>query len=133
MSQDTKHTPSPNIVTGQQVTEDQVRRTKTLRQNMTPAEKILWDQLRNNRLIGLHFRRQQFIHGYIADFYCHAAGVIVEVDGSIHAEQVEYDAVRDEILTAQNLIVLRFTNDAVKTDIYGVLQQISQVCRDRLS
>ena len=50
---------------------------------MTPAEKILWQELRANKL-GVHFRRQQAIAGFIVDFYCHKAGLVVEVDGDIH-------------------------------------------------
>ena len=58
---------------------------------MTPAEKILWNELRANKL-GVHFRRQQVIAGFIVDFYCHKAGLVVEVDGDIHDLQKEEDA-----------------------------------------
>ena len=77
---------------------------KQLRQEMTPAEQLLWQQLRANRLGGLHFRRQQIIDGFIADFYCHAAGVILELDGSIHRHQVDYDSLRDQLLSTVGFI-----------------------------
>ncbi len=73
-----------NIVIGQKVSPSKVERTKEFRRQMTPEEKILWQRLRANRLNGLHFRRQQIIDGFIVDFYCHSAGVVVEVDGEIH-------------------------------------------------
>ncbi len=57
---------------------------------MTPAEKILWEELRANKL-GVHFRRQQVIQGFIVDFYCHQAGLVVEVDGDVHDLHKEED------------------------------------------
>ena len=73
-----------NIVIGQKVNSDKVQRAKELRRQMTPEENILWQYLRANRLHGLHFRRQQIIDGFIADFYCHASRLVIEVDGKIH-------------------------------------------------
>ena len=62
--------PVKNIVTNQKVTAQKLQRAKELRREMTPAEKILWEELRANKL-GAHFRRQQVIAGFIVDFYCH--------------------------------------------------------------
>ncbi|GMV34705.1 MAG: hypothetical protein AMXMBFR60_25340 [Chloroflexota bacterium] len=62
--------PVKNIVTNQKVTAQKLQRAKELRRDMTPAEKILWEELRANKL-GVHFRRQQVIQGFIVDFYCH--------------------------------------------------------------
>lgn len=95
-----------------------------MRREMTEAESILWQQLRSNRCGGLHFRRQQIIDGFIADFYCHGAGLIVEVDGGIHQEQVDYDALRDRILTTRGLRVVRFANERIYTDMPAVLKEI---------
>ena len=72
-----------NIVRGQTVDPERIRRARELRKNQTPEEKILWQELRGGRP-GVHFRRQQIIAGYIADFYCHSAAVLVELDGSGH-------------------------------------------------
>jgi very-short-patch-repair endonuclease len=77
--------PARNIVIGQKVTSEKVQRAKELRKNMTGAEKLLWQSLRANRLNGWHFRRQQIIGGFIADFYCHAAALVIELNGGIHA------------------------------------------------
>ena len=62
--------PVKNIIPGQKVTKEKLLRAKELRREMTPAEKILWNELRANKL-GVHFRRQQVIQGFIVDFYCH--------------------------------------------------------------
>jgi very-short-patch-repair endonuclease len=75
-------------------------RAKTLRKEHTSAENLMWQYLRGNRLDGFHFRRQQVIDGFIAAFYCHEAGIIIELDGSIHESQTEYDTLRERILSA---------------------------------
>src|SRR5262245_45118962 len=91
-------TPVPNIIVGQPVAPEKLARAKELRRTMTPAERILWAHLRADRLAGFHFRRQQVIDGFIVNFYCHTAALIVEVDGPIHDEQIDADAQRDGIL-----------------------------------
>ena len=91
---------------------------------MTDAEIRLWDALRANRLNGLQFRRQQFIDGFIVDFYCHALQLVVEVDGPIHASQAEYDRERDYTLAGHGLRVLRVTNDEVTHALPSVLARI---------
>ena len=96
----------------------------TMRRNMTPTEATLWQRLRAGRLRGLHFRRQQIIDGFIADFYCHAVGLVVEVDGPVHEETREYDAERDRILATRGLKLLRIPNDRVLNDIQAVLREI---------
>jgi very-short-patch-repair endonuclease len=97
---------------------------------MTPEERILWRLLRARRLNGMHFRRQQVIDGFIVDFYCHAAGLVVEIDGGIHAEQQEYDAERDRVLSARGLRILRVTNEDVRRDAATVLRRIAAACRE---
>ena len=123
--------PVKNIVRGQSVSYEMHQRAKTLRREMTPEEKILWKELRTNKLNGLHFRRQQTIHGYFADFYCHQHELIVEVDGGIHELQQEYDAEREAYLTALGFRIVRFTNDEVNKDLQGVLQKIVDECKDK--
>ncbi|MBD2018344.1 DUF559 domain-containing protein [Microcoleus sp. FACHB-53] len=117
-----------NIVIGQKVTPVKVQRAKELRRQMTQEEKILWQHLRANQLNGLHFRRQQIIDGFIADFYCHAARLVIEVDGEIHQQQVEYDAERDRILLARGLRLLRIQNEQVRQNLDQVLARISTAC-----
>lgn len=100
-----------------------------MRQHPTPAEKVLWDRLRAGRLEGLHFRRQQVIDGFVVDFYCHAAGLVVEVDGAVHDETAAYDADRDRILTTRGLRILRFANDLVLHEMEAVLREIRAAAR----
>jgi very-short-patch-repair endonuclease len=121
-----------NIVIGQKVTTAKVQRAKELRQNMTGAEKVLWQVLRANRLNGLHFRRQQIIGGFIADFYCHAALLVIEIDGPIHDQQQEYDQARSEAIIAYGLDVVRFKNEEILTQLAKVLAEINLICHQRL-
>ena len=120
--------PVSNIVRGQKIKSSTWQRAKEMRRAMTPAEERLWAALRRNQLDGLHFRRQQVISGFIVDFYCHAAGLVVEVDGPIHNEQAERDAERDRILTSRGLRVLRFKNEQVMQELEEVLRMISAAC-----
>src|SRR5260370_38862999 len=103
-----------NIIIGQRVDPDKVERAKAFRRKMTPEERVLWQRLRPNQLNSVHFRRQQVIDGFIADFYCHAAGLVVEVDGPVHQEQKDRDAGRDEIFRQSNIQTLSFTNADVR-------------------
>ena len=106
-------------------------RAKKLRREMTPAEKILWKEVRANKLNGLHFRRQQIVHGYFADFYCHQHELIVELDGGIHELQKEYDAEREAYLIALGFRIIRFTNEEITKNLKGVLQKIVDECKNK--
>ena len=117
--------PVKNIVSGQKVTKEKLQRAKELRRDMTPAEKTLWNELRANKL-GVHFRRQQVIQGFIVDFYCHKASLVIEVDGDIHDLQQEEDARREKALSELGLRVIRFRNDEVVRNLSGVVQRIKQ-------
>jgi very-short-patch-repair endonuclease len=121
--------PVRNTVIGQKVSRELRERAKELRQAMTPAEKILWEKLRHNRLNGLQFRRQQIIDSYVVDFYCHEKALVVEIDGEIHQLQQDYDAERDNHLIARGFHVLRVSNNDVKEHLLNVLQRISDACR----
>ncbi len=116
--------PKQNIITGQKINPAKLQQAKTLRRNMTLAEKRLWSALRTNRLDGFHFRRQQIIEGFIVDFYCHAARLVVEVDGPVHDEQVEYDAERSRMMAARGLQILRVKNEEVMQNLEDVLKRI---------
>jgi very-short-patch-repair endonuclease len=118
-----------NIICGQSITLDKAAIVKQLRREMTPPERFLWRRLRANQLCEYHFRRQQFIVGYIADFYCHQASLVVELDGQTH--DLNYDARRDEVFAGLGIKVLRFTNSQVLSDIETVLEQILFVCNEK--
>jgi very-short-patch-repair endonuclease len=104
-------------------------RARQLRQEMTPAETVLWKHLRTDQLGGLHFRRQQVLDGYIVDFYCHAAQLVIEVDGEVHESQQEYDTERDAYLTASGMHVLRFSNERIMHDVSACLEEIRDIAR----
>ncbi len=74
------------------------QRARELRQELTPAEKKLWQRLRNGQLNGAHFRKQRAVGIYIVDFFCAKSKLVIEVDGDSHADQIEYDAERTQWL-----------------------------------
>jgi very-short-patch-repair endonuclease len=80
-------TRSGKITSSQNVRPDKLALAKRLRREMTPSERRLWAALRRNAIDGFHFRRQQVIAGYIVDFYCDAAKLAIELDGSAHQAQ----------------------------------------------
>lgn len=86
-----------------------------LRKNMTYAEKVLWQQLRNRKLGDLKFRRQHPVDIFILDFYCHEKKLAIEVDGGIHNHeaQKEWDENRTYELNEFGIVVLRFSNEEV--------------------
>jgi very-short-patch-repair endonuclease len=94
-----------------------------LRKNQTPQEIILWSKLRLSQL-GFKFRRQHSIGGYVVDFYCPEKKLVIEVDGSQHVENQEYDNKRTEYFSILNIKVLRFWNNDINTNINGVIEKI---------
>lgn len=104
------------------------------RKNPTPSEKKLWEFLRLRRFMGLKFLRQKPVsygntnnkaHFFIADFYCAAEKLIVEVDGEIHNYQKEYNRYKDEILTELGYRVFRIKNEELK-NVEEVLKQLEE-------
>lgn len=97
---------------------------RRMRSAMTEAELKLWNELRAHRLMGLSFRQQMSIGRYIADFACPEHKLIVEVDGSQHADNETYDQARTRFLEGQGWRVVRFWNDDVLNDIDSVCTHI---------
>lgn len=118
--------PVKNIIPGQGVAKGKLQRARGLRRDMTPAEKILWQELRANKL-GVHFRRQQVIAGFIVDFYCHKAALVIEVDGDVHDLQKEEDARRDKVLGEMGLRIVRFGNNEVLKNLPQVVGEIKEL------
>ncbi len=102
-----------------------LQRARELRDRQTSAETVLWECLRDRSLLDAKFRRQHNIGRYIADFYCHASLLVVEVDGEIHDLQQAKDAERDAWMQSHGLIVLRFKNHQVFEDLEEVLNTIA--------
>lgn len=103
---------------------------REMRKDPTAAEGKLWQHLRRKQVSGYKFRRQHAIERFIVDFYCHEAGLVVEVDGPVHQYTAEEDAIRQEFLESLGLRVLRFTNEQVEKDIDGVLAAIAQALHE---
>jgi very-short-patch-repair endonuclease len=97
-----------------------------LRNSMTEAEKILWNELKSRKLQGLKFRRQHPIHWYIADFYCHEKRLVIEIDGGIHMKTSvkEHDDNRSAEFDRLGVHVIRFTNEQVFKSKEKVLEEI---------
>jgi very-short-patch-repair endonuclease len=109
--------------------------SRRLRREMTESEQALWLHLRRKQMLGVQFYRQKPIGNYVVDFYVPEAKLVVEVDGSQHldAGHVQNDAYRDEYLTSQGLIVLRFTNLQVLKERDAVLELIHRTLEERLN
>ncbi|MBI3771620.1 MAG: endonuclease domain-containing protein [Gammaproteobacteria bacterium] len=97
---------------------------KNLRSNQTEAEQRLWHHLRAYRFMGLKFKRQKPMGSYIVDFVCLTHKLIIEIDGSQHAEQTDYDHHRDAWLKSQGYTVLRFWNNEVMQQLESVLERL---------
>jgi very-short-patch-repair endonuclease len=101
-----------------------LHRAGELRKEPRPAEVKLWTYLRSLRTQGVHFRRQHAIGNYITDFCAPRSCLIIEVDGSQHLDQKEYDAARTAFLESRGYRVLRFWNRDVMNDIEGVVDAV---------
>ena len=107
--------------------------TAWLRSDMTPPERRLWSRLRQRQLIGLRFRRQHPLGPYIADFYCHEAGLVIEIDGASHrGERKNRDHERDRWMTSRGLNVIRVRSIDVRDNLDGVLATIAREAGRRL-
>lgn len=95
----------------------------SLRQTQTPQEIILWSKLRNNQL-GFKFKRQYSVGPYVLDFYCSSKKLAIEIDGSQHLENKEYDRQRSDYLSVFNIKVIRFWNNEININIDGVVLKI---------
>ncbi len=95
------------------------------KQNMTPAEKIFWEAVKDNQL-GFKVRRQHPIGNYIADFYCHKYKLVIELDGAYHLDknQKKYDAFRTLEMQRFNVSVLRISNDMVVNNLEMAIDQV---------
>jgi very-short-patch-repair endonuclease len=100
-----------------------LERPRKLRREATEAERLLWSRLRASQL-GAKFRRQMWLGGFIADFASIEAQLVVEVDGSQHAEQDEYDTERTREMERLGYRVLRFWNNEVLGNLDGVIELI---------
>ena len=111
-------------------TQQTLQKAQTLRESQTNAEGLLWHYLRDKQLAGYKFRRQQPIGPYIVDFACMPQKLLIELDGGQHAEQHTYDKKRDEFLREKGYKILRFWNNDVFENCFGVLESIRAAVQD---
>ena len=104
---------------------EQLGRALELRQTATTPERLLWSRLRGKQVHGVRFRRQHPLGLFFVDFYCHAASLVVEVDGESHVGRVRRDAERERYLRERGLRVIRFTNDQVIHNLDTVVEAIA--------
>jgi very-short-patch-repair endonuclease len=99
-----------------------------LRHSLTSSERLLWEKLRNRKILGFKFRRQHPFNEIILDFYCHDARLSVEIDGNIHNDQYqkERDKERTYILSKFGITEVRFSNREVENQIEKVLEKIKE-------
>lgn len=111
--------------------QDLIPRAKQLRKDATKQEKHLWyDYLRT---YPVRFQRQKTIRGFIVDFYCHAARLVIELDGAQHSEAqgMAYDRERTAVLESYHLFVIRFSNQQIDRNFSEVCKQIDQIVKQR--
>lgn len=101
-----------------------IEKARLLRKEITNTEKILWGELRMNKL-GVKFRRQHPIDMFVIDFYCPKYKLGIEVDGNTHTnEGKQYDKIRTEYLEEKNISIIRFWNSEIENNLSNVLEKI---------
>lgn len=102
-------------------------RRRELRKNQTKQEKMLWKEIRNRKL-GIKFRRQYSVGGYVLDFYCPEIKLVIELDGKQHSEKENflYDEERTEYLKILDCNVLRFKNIEIEKNLKKVISKIKE-------
>lgn len=124
-----KEKTTSGVVALQYISELKKSQSREFRKNPTETENIFWQAVRNRRIGGLKFRRQQVIEGFIVDFFCEEKKLVVEIDGSFHntEEQKKIDAHRKAVFEARGLREIRFTNEQVFNDLESILDTLRNV------
>jgi very-short-patch-repair endonuclease len=104
---------------------------RKMRNNLTSGEKALWKMLSQKQL-GVWVYSQQIVYGYIADFWCPKAGLVIEVDGPHHRKRKAYDNKRDAVLRKKGIITMRFTDKQVKTNTAACVALIRKKIKARM-
>ena len=123
------------VVFLQRVGKHKLRQARELRRISTDAENILWQRVRGNRVAGVKIRRQQVIEGFIVDFFCNAAKLVIEIDGDVHndPEQRKKDVHRRKVFEARGLMEIRFKNQEVISGLENVIAKIEDCVRKRIT
>jgi cyclase len=115
-------------------TPNSFKKARWLRDNTTKHEQMLWEYLQKNKILGVRIKRQHPIGTYIADFYCHAAKLVIEIDGTVHdsADAKSYDEERTFNLKLNDLKVIRFSNEQIEKDLTNVIVAITKEVQERM-
>ena len=97
---------------------------REFRKKPTKSEGMMWQALRRNNFMGLNFRRQHVIEGFIVDFYCHKLKLVVEIDGSIHQYQLDDDIKRQEIIKKKGIKFFRVSSKDAEHNLKEVLNRL---------
>ena len=111
---------------------DVMELAKSLRNTLTYLERLLREKLKGKQICGLRFRRQHPISFFIVDFYCHEARLVIEVDGEIHVDKIDYDDGRSAEMEKFGIKVIRFTNLEVENIIEKVIRRIEAIVNERI-
>jgi very-short-patch-repair endonuclease len=124
---------SSGMIRLQRIGENKLADSRKLRKNPTQLEDILWNSLRNRKCGGFKFRRQQVIDGFIVDFYCEKAKLVIEADGGIHetSEQKLIDEHRERVFQLHGIATIRFQNEMIINNLSNVLKTIALFCQQR--
>ena len=109
-----------------------VTKSRSLRKRATPAETILWEEIRNRKLGGLKFRRQYPVLGFTLDFYCAEKSMGIELDGPIHDTQKEYDGWREKLILEKDIRIVRFSNQEIVKNLVEVKKKILDFLIDKV-
>lgn len=101
-----------------------IRIAREFRKNPTNSERIMWQALRRNNFLGLGFRRQHVIEGFIVDFFCYKLKLVIEIDGSIHKYQLKDDIERQKIIEDKGITFFRVKDEDVEYNIKEVLKRL---------
>lgn len=97
-----------------------------LRKDQTAVEQIVWDLLKNRKCLGLKFRRQHVLAGFIVDFYCNECKLAIELDGNVHDRQKDYDELRDREISAKDIHIIRIRNSEINKDPQIIIKKINK-------
>jgi very-short-patch-repair endonuclease len=110
----------------------EIEKRRQLRQNITKAEKLIWDKIRDRQLENCKFRRQYSVDKFVIDFYSSEFKLAIEIDGESHFKEgaAEYDKARQEFIESAGIKFIRFTNNDVYANLPNVLESIAQNIRN---
>ena len=107
-------------------------KAKQLRKAGNLSEVLLWNEIKNKKLLRLDFHRQKIIGNYIVDFYCPKLNLVIEIDGSSHDFKGDYDAVRDDFLKNLGLIVIHYDDKEVRKKLDVIVSSLYRYCEELL-